>query len=649
MARPSLHSDDLDVMTLAGTTDHDLQHAPQSALHQQGLPSPVHQQQHHQQQPQQQPQRRTSLQLPQASVAQQMQQPQRCASEPAGNTSLDSSSNSSRSNSSKRRGFFLKRSNAQANLIKSRWRWLTSPHVCWRHPLARIFVVWLIFVLDMLLYGEDPVNDSHIEANLPGLGHIWNFGLIWPSQAGLLLLRLFLVSVALLLGSYVGYQWVHHRLLRDFIHMEMFNKSNGTWLIMALCCALTFFLGLLLYNLFVDKDEVVSSAMGMEMREFAKLTQCCSVIADLIAIIMVTDAVMQDRTFWPNWAPRLKNVWSQAAGGWVRVIVVWVVFVGGIALAIWGVLQSGRDPGEFEWDDRRIGGLTEGARTFLMSGIVFCDLFTVVQDWGFPSFQQPTDVPLDQHVLIAGTFVSQLQCDLLQRLVQRCGALLQRCPRCLPNGCSQRCKDLVPDPSFFHITIDGAWLTYGPLLFVLCIDLFCTRTQLMYDPLNYGQYVEPVAERIWTIVDGETLLRAYDHGTLRKGLESLISYQARRNRTTGAPLSAAAASDVQLNSRYFGNSIKWLAATPGLIMLFGFFPLVWAANKRRVLLQVMDKVGNLSRSIVGSSKVHPVDNADDEPSGKGTDGTFPKDSNHIEHNDLGNTNGSPAPSPPGDC
>jgi len=489
------------------------------------------------------------------------------------------------------------------------------------------------------------VNDSHIEANLPGLGHVWNFGLIWPSQAGLVVLRLFLVATSLLFGSYIGYKWVHHRLLRDLLGLEMFSRSNGTWLIVILCCALTFFPGLLLYNLAVDADEVVSSAMGMEMREFAKLAQCCSVTADLVAIIMVTDAVLQDRTFWPDWAPRLKNVWSKAAGGWVRIVVVWVVFIGGFALAVWGILQSGREPGEFEWDDRRIGGLTEGARTFLMSGIAFCDLFTVVQDWGFPSFQQPLDLPLDQQVLIAGTFVSQLRCDLLQRLAQRCSSLLRRCPRCLPDGCSHRCKCLLPDPSFFHVTVNGAWLTYGPLLLVLCIDLFCTRTQLMYDPLNYGQYVEPAEERIWTIVDSGTLLSAYDHGTLREGFDVLISYQARRNVTTGAPLSAAAATDVQLNSRYFGNSIKWLAAAPGLLMLVSFFPLIWAANKRRVLLKVMGRVSELSRSFVGSRKVCPVDDGNDQLSGEGTGAASEKGSGHIAQHDL---SCSTAPSPSGD-
>jgi len=141
----------------------------------------------------------------------------------------------------------------------------------------------------------------------------------------------------------------------------------------------------------------------------------------------------------------------------------------------------------------------------------------------------------------------------------------------------------------------------------------------MYDPLTYGQYVEPAEDRIWTIVDSDTLLKAYDHGTLREGFGGLISYQSRRNLTTGAFLSAVAASDVQLNSRYLGNSIKWLAATPGLLMIFSFFPLIWAANKRRVLLQMMGRVGELSRSF-GSRKVCPATDGDDEPSGEGTGG-----------------------------
>jgi len=469
-------------------------------------------------------------------------------------------------------------------LATNGYSWLTNPHVCWRHPVPRILVAWLILVLDMFLYGEDPVNDSHVECNLPGLGHMYVFLLVWPSSVGLIFLRIALLLSALVFGMWFGVSCFHHRLLRDCCGLEMFSGSNGTWLVMGLSCAGTAIAGGLAYNLILisQPEEQITGATGFEIRTFGKIAQITSVSADLVAILMVTDAVLQDRTHYPRWAPRLKWLWIDACGGWVRILVIWCLAATGVSLTFWGILSTGKDPDDFVWNDRRFGGLTENGRAAVMSAVIFCDIFTVLQDWQFPSFALPMDIPLDEQVYIAGMWVTEINCNCLQRCAQYCCSCLPSLPRCC--RCCPCLWKLLPDLSLLRIRITGPWLTYGPLLVVMCIDLFCTRTQLIYSPESYGQYVDPREHQIWTILDEAYLQQAYDRGALREAGEAMVTYAARRNATTGVALSASAAGDVMLNSRFTSSSLKYLAAAPGFMLMVLFVILVWAANKRRTLL-----------------------------------------------------------------
>lgn len=238
----------------------------------------------------------------------------------------------------------------------------------------------------------------------------------------------------------------------------------------------------------------------------------------------------------------------------------------------WGIWSTGKDSDDIHWDDRTIGGLTEVARALLVSLVMFCDVFTVIQDWEFPCFKQPLDVK------IAGTFSTELNCRCFSTLVEK----LPSPPEC--------CRGWLPDSSFFNLYIIGPWLTYGPLLVVIALDLFCMRTQLLYEPKLYGQYVDPETQRVWTIVDEDYLLQAYERGVLKKS--DLITYEARRNTSTGAPLAnTTAATDIELNSRYLGSALKYGAAAPGLACIALFFVIVWIGNNQR---RCLDKISNLS-------------------------------------------------------
>lgn len=434
--------------------------------------------------------------------------------------------------------------------------WINSAYIWWRHPWARILLAVLILIFDFFLYGEDPVNDSHVEANLPGLGHIISFCFRWPKHAGACTLRAVLILTSIFCGAYVGRQFLHHQILRDRCRLSMFKEDKGTILIMAVGVIIFLFSGAMIYNLLVPSGEsAISGATGLQMREFGKLTQIFSVTADIIAIAQIVDAVLQDTVYFPDWNRKFKAMWINGCKGWFRVVSVWVVSISLLIMLVAGILSTGKETDDITWDNRQVGGLSEAGRTFLMSWLIFCDLFTVLQDWQFPTFAQP----LHARILIAGTFVP----ELTFKLPAACEA------------CITRVSARIVDFMFF--TIDGKWLMYGPLFCVICVDLFCIRTQLFYSPSMYGQYVDPRSKRIWTIVDENYLSIAYKDGKLKR--PELISWAARRSNVTGGPLDSSAATDVELNSQYSDSALKYVCALPGLVTLVSFLLLIWFGDR----------------------------------------------------------------------
>jgi len=349
----------------------------------------------------------------------------------------------------------------------------------------------------------------------------------------------------------------------------MFRESKGSWFCMIAGIVPSLFIAIMLHNLMVSSEHAITSATDMEMRSFGKLTQCCSVSADLLAILMVTDAVLQEEKGvhrYQEWAPRVRHFYTKGWRGFFRVVLVWVVALASIVGFATGILHTGKASDDVKWENEVIGGLSEVARAVLVCGIFFSDLFTVVQDWEFPSFTPGVDI------MIAGTFSVELKC----RCLRRCTDKLPSWPSCCV------CRKHLPDANFAHLTVTGPWLTYGPLLVVICLDLFCMKNQIFYVPSTYGQYAHPMTERVWTIVDKDYLLQAYTRGVLTNA--EMITYGARWNVTTGQALSASALTDIQLTSRYTASSLKYIAIIPSFLLIAGFWVLVFFGNANHLKL-----------------------------------------------------------------
>lgn len=430
--------------------------------------------------------------------------------------------------------------------------WITNPYVRWRHPAARVAVAAFVLLLDLFSFCTDPVNDSHVEYNLPGLGNLFSFLAQWPADAGLMISRLGLICLCCVAGIYAGRQWLHHLLLRDCCGLSMFVGTRGSFLPIGLMTFSSLMVGSIVYNWIIPSAaQPITGATGVEACTFGKGLQCVSTIARSIALLQILDGVLQDRHWYPDWADAVKTTWNEAHDGWFRVYTMWALGIIAIGFAVLATQATDAI------------GLNEIARAFVGTLVMYFDLLIVVQDWEFPTFELPGD--LEAPIMIAGTFRPKLSCQVLSALVLSLRSFVIRVL-----GREETSWDHIA--YFLSFKITGPWISYGPILCAIFLDLLCTRTQILYEPQDYGQYVDPATNRIWTIIDDKYLQEAYKAGVLEH--PERITWSARRNATTGAPLDTSAASDLELNSAYLGGPVaKCVAALPGLLILT-FFVLI---------------------------------------------------------------------------
>jgi len=326
----------------------------------------------------------------------------------------------------------------------------------------------------------------------------------------------------------------------------MFAEGKGTFLPAGLATFVTLLIGSAIYNVALRADaRRVTGAAGMEMGTFVRAAFCLSVAMRLTAALQITDSVLQDRHRHPSWGDCYKREWNESGGGFVRVMTVLVI--AGIAVVVTTCIVLEDEDSSVCW----VGGLNDTWRSLLAGLLTVCDLLAVLQDWEFPTFDRPDDVGVP--VMIAGTRASSLSTGFMVRLLEH-----PRVPRRLRE--------------FVDVSVGLPWLTYGPLFCVVLLDLLSVRARLFYRPDRFGQYVHPDTRRIWTIVDEDYLDAAYDAGILRN-LE-LVTWAARWNATSGAPLNPSAATDIELDALYVGSWVKDLVFAICLLTLLAFAVLV---------------------------------------------------------------------------
>lgn len=458
---------------------------------------------------------------------------------------------------------------------------LTRPDVWWRHPIARILVTWVILILDMYIYAEDPLNDSHVEYTSMAMGPILGLLSFWAAPTvGLAFLRLFLLLASFVLAVVVGRKFIVKWLLRDKLKLSAFGGDGafagqeGTLCITFLMSCACWYLGSVFYSA-VTEDQLDSLSNEIFLlfrpsKQFRHVNQCwqaLSVLADILTILTVIDVCLQDQRHYGHWLPSLKRIWCESFGGWVRIVVAWVAIIGGASVATWGLFSTSKELDHTIVAPVILGGSSEITRSIVAAILIFTDLLVCVQDWDFPTFYEPLEI--DAKTKVLGLFATEIRITWLSRLLD-----LLPIPSC---GLWKRLERYLPSIDDFTVKISGKWMQYGPLVCVMMIDLFYTYVQISYKPSDFGQYADNRDHFVWTITDQATIDAAYSRGVLQN--ESLVLWAARRNLTTGEPLPFATG-DVKTNCRYIGSNAKYVGVVIGFLAVVGFLCSLWCADWR---------------------------------------------------------------------
>merc|ERR1719316_727917 len=102
-----------------------------------------------------------------------------------------------------------------------------------RYPAMRLFIPSYTCACNFWIYYEDPVPDSMRHADLPIVGEVMTFGFTrWPdTRPDLCVLKILNIIAATAFGIFFGRQFIHHKVLRDWMGLRMFSGCKGTHMI----------------------------------------------------------------------------------------------------------------------------------------------------------------------------------------------------------------------------------------------------------------------------------------------------------------------------------------------------------------------------------------------------------------------------------
>lgn len=421
---------------------------------------------------------------------------------------------------------------------------LKNSRYYFQHPYCRLLVAYIIVFFNFLIFAEDPVSHSVIEAELPVIGNDVGFIIYRYPPGGWALLKVILFLTAIAVGMCFGKFIVHKRLLVKTMKLRMFQDCQGSWMIMFLTVLLTLFIFSYIFNGFLRlgsglSSYELSSFFGISNENFMKFAALGTWTGDFVTAWMVTDIMLQERLY-PSWAVFPRSIWRRK---WHRIIAFWTVWILATLIVATGITTD-----FVKWDNlnRDFVSTNELSRAFLASVILVMDLLIVMQDWDFPHFQSDIDVKLP------GVDTSSFHFTPPRFLKEENWAV--------------------------HVT--GKWFNYGVIVIVMILDLNMWKNQIFYDPFTYGQYTDS-SGYIYT-VSNESFVRQANKTTL--------SYEWRWNNIDPATNRSYGESDLKMNSKYLDYSLglKSMAFIPSIatFIVFGLF--VWIYGREKAVAVVSE-------------------------------------------------------------
>eukprot|EP01006_Ploeotia_vitrea_P046867 TRINITY_DN67068_c3_g1_i2.p1 TRINITY_DN67068_c3_g1~~TRINITY_DN67068_c3_g1_i2.p1 ORF type:complete len:414 (+),score=209.31 TRINITY_DN67068_c3_g1_i2:93-1334(+) len=251
-----------------------------------------------------------------------------------------------------------------------------------RHPNFRAFIATYIAVCNFLIYAEDPIAHSQAEAEIPLIGSAISLIITdYPDDhAGLWAFKFFFAILWIVIGMYIGRQWIHHRLLYGHFKLEMFRGDKGTWFVMFFSVIIFCGIGANIFNVIINawdpafKVYETSPGLSMTNEDFMKVASSGTWMGDYLTAYMVIDMMLQDNHYL-FWAQSIRRAYR----GNARVIIFWTV-----SLALCTTVISVIATDAIEWDrlSSRVPfdpSTSELARAWLASVITLFDLMIVMQ------------------------------------------------------------------------------------------------------------------------------------------------------------------------------------------------------------------------------------------------------------------------------
>ena len=427
-----------------------------------------------------------------------------------------------------------------------------------RHPWARLLIAISIAFLNFLMLAEDPVAHSPSPAVIPLIGtDVTMLVNRYPPNA-FSLLKFVLAAGSIVAGCFFGLIIIHHWLLRDRFRLVMFAQSKGTWMIMFITCFVSIYTAAALYNLILMSwdgymEWRVTDDMRMTNETFMRLAACGTWLGDYITAFMVVDIMLQDATQYPSWARAARRFWTKGSN---RIVIFWVCTIGLSAIVITGISTDW-----LNWDELGNGWApsTELTRALLASFITLMDLMILMQDWDFPLFETPMDVTIN----LPGLNVSSIKFKLPEFLDK------------------------------IEVKVTGKWFQFGIIFLVMCLDLNMLKNQIVYEPADFNQYVDPEGY-IYTVEDLSVT-------------PSELNWETR-----------GGVGDMRMESRYMNYSLtaKGFAAFPAVFGLAFFLYLVYRDGQKGTVTARMARAKDraIESGIVPGETTDGADEKDDAAS-----------------------------------
>ncbi|XP_057311740.1 transmembrane protein 117-like [Hydractinia symbiolongicarpus] len=401
-----------------------------------------------------------------------------------------------------------------------------------QHPNLRLLIACTVTILNFYIFAEDPVSHSVTNCHISLIGDIYSMIFANYPPNGYSAVKVCLWLFAIIFSIIVGKIFIHYWLFCCKLKLKLFSKEGqGSWMLVFLFTLCVVFYQSAIFNavLILEGSEMdqyhSTDNMHIKNKTFMKMAAIVTWLGDFITAWMVLDMMLQEKKY-HHWMRPVRRWWQT---GYNRVIAFWLV-----CLAMTIVVVVGITTDFVNWDgiNRGMVSTNELSRSFLASFILIFDLVIIMQDWDFPHFCCTTDVKLP------GVHSNELSIAL---------------PACC----------VVNNP---EVQISGKWFNYGILLVVMILDLYKWKTQIMYEPFEYGQYVNKEG-KIFTVTN-KTFLAIADR--------KMLTYEYRWNNTNhnGTVLGTL---DHMTLSMYNGYpvALKGIAFIPSILAFFVFIYLVY--------------------------------------------------------------------------